>query len=119
MYNQSIVVDGRIRAPLLHRGKPIQVWLSPFGRDVRFNASTDDVGRFYSDQTGERGSAFEADLQIPEGALPSAITCLASVWKFIDIWTAKDRLEAVNAFSFSAEIHPNLADWAGPEFDPI
>jgi hypothetical protein len=119
MYNRSIVVDGRIRAPLRCRDKLIQVWLSPFGRDVRFNASTDDVGRFYSDRIGARGPAFEADLQIPQDALPPALTCLGSVWKFIDIWTAKDRPEAVTAFSFSAEIHPNLIDWAGPELDPI
>lgn len=119
MYNRSIEINGRIRAPNVHRGKTIQVWVSPFGRGLRFNARTDDVGRFYSDRLGERGPAFEAQLQIPEEGLSPVLICLGSVWKFIDIWTGRDRSERVTAFSFAAEIHPNLADWAGPELDPV
>jgi hypothetical protein len=117
-YNRSVVLDGRIRAPSAHRGMPIQVWLSPFSRGVRFNANKHDVGRFYSHGLGARGPAFEADLRIPEEALAPALISLGSVWKFVDIWTAKDRPESVRAFTFSAAIHPNLVDWAGPEFGP-
>jgi hypothetical protein len=119
MFNRSIVIDGRIRAPSSHRGGAIQIWMSPFGRNVRFDARTGDVGAFYSDRLGPHGPAFEADLRIPEEALSPAVACLASVWRFIDIWTAKEPPEAVTAFSFSAEIHANLIDWAGPELDPI
>jgi hypothetical protein len=119
MYNRSVEISARIRAPTVHRGMPIQVWLSPFGRDIRFNARSDDVGRFYSDRLGARGPAFEADLQIPEEALSPTLICLGSVWKFVDIWTAGGEPDSarVTAFSFSAGIHPNLSEWAGPEFD--
>lgn len=119
MYNRSIVIDARIRAPLPDRGKSIQIWLSPFGPERRFKAGTDDVGRLYADRLDARGPAFEAQLQVPQDALSPAITCLGSVWKFIDVWTSKERPEAVTAFSFSAEVHPNLVEWAGPELDRI
>jgi len=119
MYTRGIEIDGRIRAPAVHRGKPIRVWVSTFDRKERFNAETADVGRFYVDRLGDDGWPFEASLRLPEDALPNVLTCLGSVWKFIDIWIATDAPEsAVTMFSFSAHIHPNIAAWAGPDLDP-
>jgi hypothetical protein len=116
MYTKGIEIGGRVRAPAAHRGKPVRVWVSTFGRKVRFSAKTCDVGRFYRDRLGHDGPPLEASLQLPEDALSNALTCLGSVWKFVDIWTASDEADsAVTAFSFSSTIHPNLADWAGPE----
>jgi len=119
-YTRSIQIAGRVRAPNIHRGKGIQIWISPFGREVRFDARTGEVGQFYSQRLGALGPDFEATLRLPEEALPPALTCLSSVWKFVDIWTAEKQGDAakVTAFCFSASIHPNLIEWAGPEIAP-
>jgi hypothetical protein len=117
MYNRSVEINGRVRAPIVHRGKRIQVWISPFGREIRFDARTDDVGRFWSDRAGARGAAFEADLRLPEEALAPALTCLGSVWKLVNIWVAGEEPDGarVTAYSFASNVHPNLKEWAGPE----
>jgi hypothetical protein len=108
VYIPSIEIAGRIRAPGLHRGKQIRIWISTFGREVRFDARTDDVGRFYKDRLGVDGPPFEASLRLPEDALSNALICLGSVWRFLDIWTATDEAEsAVTIFSFSAADHGN------------
>jgi hypothetical protein len=119
-YTKGIDLSGRIRAPSLHRGAPTRVWISTIGRNERFDASKDDVGRFYVDRLGDGAWPFEASLRLPEDALSPALTCLGSSWKFIDIWTATNAPEtAVTMFCFSATIHPNLAEWAGPALDPL
>ena len=120
MYSRTIEITGRVRAPSVHRGKLIQIWISPFGREVRFNARTGEVGQFYSQRLGPQGPDFEVNLELPEEALAPALTCLSSVWKFVDIWTAEKQGEPakVTAFCFSASIHPNLIDWAGAEAAP-
>ncbi len=119
MYTRPVVVTGRIRAPSPHRGAQISVWISTFGRKVRFNARSGDVGRFYRNRMGDEGSPFEASLRLPEDALSHALICLSSTWKFLDIWTATNEADsAVTIYSFSEAIHPNIAEWAGPELDP-
>jgi len=118
MYTRGIDLAGRIRGPSLHHGKPIRVWISTFDRKVRFNARGGDVGRFYRDRLGQDSAPFEASLSLPEDALSNALICLGSVWKLLDIWTATEEAEtAITAFCFSASIHPNLAEWAGPGLD--
>ena len=119
-YERSIEIAARVRAPSPHRGKLMRVWISPFGPDVRFGSDDlDEVGQFY-ERTGDAlGSDFRVSLHLPESALGPALTCLSSVWKYLDIWAVdnpKDR-GSVTAFSFSASIHPNLIDWAGPELE--
>jgi hypothetical protein len=42
----------RIRAPGVHRGKPIRIWVSTFDRKEGFNAATGDGGRIYTDRLG-------------------------------------------------------------------
>jgi len=50
--------------------------------------------------------------------LSNALVCLGSTWEFLDIWTATDDADsAVTIFSFCAAIHPNIAEWAGPELE--
>jgi hypothetical protein len=117
MFNRSIVIEGLIRAPNIHRGRPIEVWVSPFGQEERFDARTGDVGRFWSGRLGAKGPPFEADLRLPEEALAPALTCLGSVWKLVDIWIAGEEADGarVTAYSFASNVHPNLKEWAGPE----
>jgi hypothetical protein len=57
------------------------VWISTFGRKVRFNARGGDVGRFYRDRLSQDSAPFEATLSLPEDALSNALICLGSVWK--------------------------------------
>jgi hypothetical protein len=53
-------------------------------------------------------------LMLPESAIPSTATSLASIWKYLDFWTVDETDEGarISAFSFAAEIHPNLLGWA-------
>jgi hypothetical protein len=69
---------------------------------------------------GDEEPALEASLRLPENALSNALICLGSTWKFLDIWTATDDADSpVTSYSFSEAIHPNIAEWAGPELDPL
>lgn len=117
-YSRGIEITGRVRAPNLHRGKLMRIWISPFGPEIDFGADgLDRVGQFYKDRPDAIGSNFQASLHLPEEALSPAITCLSSVWRYLDLWI--DHYEgdeaAVTAFSFSANVHPNLAEWAGAD----
>jgi hypothetical protein len=118
-FSRGIEITGRVRAPSSHRGKTIRVWISPFGPGFEFGADAlVDVGRLYKGPEALKPD-FQATLLLPEGALSATLTSLNSVWKYLDIWTADDGSDEVSitAFAFSASIHPNLADWAGPELD--
>ena len=57
----------------------------------------------------------EFTLFLPHDALPMAVTCMGSAWRYIHIWTRdRDKDEAaVSAFSFTRTIHKNLDDWIG------
>jgi len=119
-YSRGIEVIARVRAPNLHRGKLMRIWLSPFGSETTFGLDgLDRVGQFYRDRSDEIGSDFQASLHLPEQALSPAITCLSSVWRYLDIWIDEYQGDeaAVTAFSFSATIHPNLKEWAGDDLD--
>lgn len=119
MYTRGIDIAGRIRAPGVHRGKRVRVWISTFGPKVRFDLRSGDVGRFHTDRLGEDGPPFDASLRMPEAALQDTLICLGSIWKFLDIWTVADQAgSAITAFSFSAAIPPSIATWAGPELEP-
>jgi hypothetical protein len=117
-YSRGIEIAGRVRAPSFNRGKLMRIWISPFGPETEFGADgLDRVGHFYKDRQDALKSDFQAEIHLPEAALSPAITCLSSVWRYLDIWIADCHGDeaSIMAFSFSASIHPNLADWAGPE----
>jgi hypothetical protein len=117
-YSRGIEIKGRIRAPRAHRGKPIRIWLSPVGPDVDFGVDgLDSIGRFYRRRSEADPSEYQVSLCLPESGLSPAISCLSSIWKYLDIWTVDDDDDEapVAAFSFSASIHPNLVSWVGSE----
>lgn len=120
-YSRGIEIIGKVRAPARHRAKVMRIWLSPFGAETTFGP--DDgrhwVGRFYRDRPEADRSDFEASLDLPEEALSPAITCLSSVWRYLDIWITEYQGDEapVAAFTFSGSIHPNLKEWAGPDLD--
>lgn len=116
-YSRGIEIVGKVRAPSAHRGDLVRVWLSPTGREAKFGGDgLNEVGRFYVGRSDAPGGGFRATLLLPESSLPGVLTCLSSIWKYVDIWTecADSDEQRITAFSFSAAIHPNLAEWAGP-----
>lgn len=54
---------------------------------------------------------------LPEAAIPTTATSLASIWRHLHIWTFDEGLAGarISAFSFSSEIHPNLLAWANAD----
>jgi hypothetical protein len=119
-YSHSVEIMGRVRAPAAHRGKTMRIWLSPFGPEMDWgNSDLNAVGQLYHGRGDAFGSDFHASLHLPESGLAPAVTCLSSVWKYLDIWIVGEGADEapVGAFSFSANIHPNLVQWAGGALD--
>ncbi|MBP8248319.1 MAG: hypothetical protein KAX56_15725 [Phenylobacterium sp.] len=111
-YGRDFTIQGRVRAPREHRGKSVKVTLSPFGPKVRF-------GREGQQHVGELTALpensdfdFEAMLMLPEAAIATTATSLASRWKHIQIKTDGAK---VSAYFLDAAIHPNLEAWANAE----
>ena len=114
LYSRGIEIDARVVAPTSHRGKKVRIWVSPVGSEIGFGPDgIDEVGQFreYPDQP--RGRDFEATLLLPQDSLAATLTCLASVWKYLHIWTVDDPLDraSITNFCFSRDIHKNLAPW--------
>jgi hypothetical protein len=115
-YGRDFKIQGRVRAPGALRGKTIEVTLSPFGPKVMFGRNgLQEVGRLSASASGDVDLA--TTLMLPESAIPSTATSLASIWKHLDLWTfdGTDDGARISAFSFSAAIPPNLLDWANAD----
>jgi len=113
-YSRSLNIEGRILAPKTDRGKAIAVWVSPMGQEMGFGPGhLEEVGQFHEYRDPNRRRDFDASLLLPQDALAPAVTCLVSVWKYIDIWTVDDPLDraSVTNFCFSKDIHKNLLPW--------
>jgi hypothetical protein len=111
-YGRDFKIQGRIRAPGELRGKTIIVSLSPFGPKVLFGRNgLKEVGRLSAGAPGEDAD-FAAILMLPEAAIPSTATSLASMWRHLQLTTFDETGDGarVSAFFFSATIHPNLLD---------
>ena len=111
-YTRGIDIKGRVAAPSLHRGKAIRIWISPFGPDINFDFTPNDVkniGVFCSGKPA-RKTDFEAHVLLPLDALPGVLTCLSSVWKFLDIWIAEPPSAevAVTRFAFAKQLLDGL-----------
>ena len=116
-YGRDFTIRGRVRAPRELSGKTIKVTLSPFGPKVRFGrGGLQDVGQLRVLPPGSDPD-FTASLMLPEEAIPTTATSLASIWKHVDIWTFDEGLRSarISSYSFSADIHPNLRAWADAE----
>jgi hypothetical protein len=113
-YGRDFKIRGRIQAPGAVRGKIVDVTLAPFGPKVLFGRNgLTEVGRLDAGMPGGDFD-FSVTLMLPEAAIPSTATALASVWKHLDLWASDATAEGakISAFAFSAAIHPNLTDWA-------
>jgi len=113
-YGRDFTIRGRIRAPHALRGRSIKVTLSPFGPSVRFGqGGLKHVGLLTVCPPGAEND-HEAVLMLPESAIPSTATSLASIWKYLQVLTFNEGAEGakISAYFFSAAIPPNLQDWA-------
>jgi hypothetical protein len=113
-YSRALYIDGRILAPKGDSGKTIRVWVMPMGPEVAFGpGDLEEVGQFHEHRDAARRSDFTATLLLPQDALAASVTCLASVWKYVDITTVDDPLDraSVTDFWFSRDIHKNLIPW--------
>ena len=79
-YGRDFQIQGRIRSPSVLRGKSMDLTLTPFGPRVLFGRNgLTDVGRITVRATGAE-EGFAAVLMLPESAIPSTATSLASAW---------------------------------------
>ncbi|MDO8324106.1 MAG: hypothetical protein Q7T23_14335 [Phenylobacterium sp.] len=116
-YGRDFTIHGRVRAPREHRGKSIKVTLSPFGPKVRFGrGALQNVGKLTILPEGSVFE-FEAVLMLPEAAIASTASSLASTWKHLQIKihdVGPGGAEA-SAYFFQSSIHPNLEAWANAD----
>ena len=113
MYSRSIQVEGRVRAPRVRDGEPIEAWMTPLGPEMG-GPHVEEVGQFYEGGPPVR-PALQVSLRLPEEALASTLTCLGSSWRFLLLWIKDnpDERASVTAFSFLAKLPLDLGDWAG------
>jgi hypothetical protein len=109
-YGRDFTIQGRIRAPRGLRGKAIKVTLSPFGPKVRFGrGGLGQIGTLEALPTGAEHD-FEATLMLPEDAIATTATSLASIWRHVQIHTFDEDLQGakVSSLFFCAAIPPDL-----------
>ena len=107
-YGRDFLIRGRIRAPRRLRGRTIGVVLSPFGPKVRFGrGGLGQVGRL-EPLPPDSEFDFEGVLMLPEDAIATTATSLASTWKHLKVHTFDENPQQVAAYFFSAAIPPNL-----------
>jgi hypothetical protein len=103
---ETLTIEGLIVAPEEHRSKVIQLWLYPLPRDIIFGDGEErGVGSLYRDPPAREDLSFSANLFLPADTLQSAIFCLGSIWRKVQVWVDDgvdhDR-SAVTEFAFSA-----------------
>lgn len=113
-YVRAFEIEGKVVTPGAYRGRPVRVWISPFGRDLRFGPDDyPEVGRVFLRHPERRRKGLSLTLLLPEDAIATTATSLASVWKYLHVWTFNEDEEqaSISSYSFSADIHPNLKAW--------
>jgi hypothetical protein len=113
LYTQGVDVRGRILAPKQWAGKLAAVWLSP--AKVEYWAgpeALEEVGQFNHYEEQLNGLDFGASVLVPEDSLANVLTCLASIWRYVHIWTEDPFPRAsIQMASFSRDLHKNLRPW--------
>jgi hypothetical protein len=113
-YVRTFDIAGQIAAPKAFRGRPVRVWISPFDESLKFGPKDyPEVGCFYFRHPELRREGLSLTILLPEDAITATATCLASVWKYLHVWTFNEDAEqaSIKSYSFSADYHPNLKSW--------
>jgi hypothetical protein len=110
-YGRDFTLYGRVRAPRELRNKSVKLTLSPFGPKMRFGpGGLEQVGELTVQPPGSEFD-FEGALMLPEDAIATTATSLASIWKHVQVHTCDYSPRDVAAYFFAAAIHPNLQAW--------
>lgn len=119
IYVRRFDLRGRVLAPKDLRGGTIDVNLSPLPAELLFisRTTTTSVGRFYIEPESPTTTDYTMTLRMPEAELAYVATCLATNWKYLDVWVSDDddAWSEVADYAFSSKIHPNLEAWIAEE----
>jgi hypothetical protein len=103
IYSRGLDINGRIVTPDALKGKTARFWISPVAPDIIFGPEgLPHVGQLHPRDEGG-GPDLEATLFLPKDALPGVLTCLASAWKYLHIWTREPppTTAGITDFAFS------------------
>lgn len=112
-FNRGFEIEARILAPREIRDERLWARSLLVRSEIDLDGQRRSVGRLYDRRSDSERGRFEASLVLPEDALLVALTCLASPWRYIHIWTpeiAGDE-KPITDFSFSRAIPSRLSDW--------
>jgi hypothetical protein len=113
-YVRAFEIAGEIVAPKAHVGRPVRGWISPFDESLRFGPQDyPEVGRLFLRHPEKGQEGLSMTILVPEDAIATVATSLASTWRYLHIWTFNEDAEqaSIRSYSFSAHIHPNLKGW--------
>jgi hypothetical protein len=101
-YARGIEIHGNVLAPGIHQGKDIRLHVLVLTQDMDFGpGGMREVGQLHERRDEHLGAALEAIIFIPQNALSTSVTCLASVWKFLHLGIAGDPLERASVIEFA------------------
>jgi hypothetical protein len=108
IYTRMIEIEGQMLAPQRLAGRPIRVWLTPLEKWRFSRRAPPHIGDLY-DRTGELpGGGLEASLCIPNDAWLTAVDCLSTVWRRLELTGADGDGGSMRlvSFSFSSGMPP-------------
>jgi hypothetical protein len=113
-FSHGFELETRVVVP---KGYPVdgfRLWLSTFDTEAKFGPKhRQSLGQLVIQDASGVNAPRIGTLYIPEATLATVATCLASVWKYLHVWTfdEDDDGASVSAFCFSRDIHQNLSAW--------
>ena len=111
IYSSSITLEGRVVGPGRLAGRQMRIWLSQLER-WHFSRTRPAYIGTLSDRTGELpGGGLEAMLYIPKDAWLTAIGCLGTIWRRLNLNGVENEDGSVTIleFSFSAGLKEEAA----------
>ncbi len=105
IHSRGLDITGQVITPDVSQGQTVRIWIAPFAPDLDFGPDgLSDVGQCHPGNQ-RRGTAFEVSLMLPQDALPAAITCLSTIWKYLHLWTTEPppHEARVTDFAFSRQ----------------
>jgi len=106
IYSSSITIEGRVVGPDRLAGRRMRIWLSQLERWHFSRRRPAYIGTL-SDRTGELpGGGLEAMLYIPKDAWLTAVGCLGTIWRRLNLNGVENEDGSVTIleFSFSADL---------------
>ena len=112
IYSRMIEIEGRVLAPRSFTDRRVRIWLSQLQSWNFRRRGAPDIGDIY-DRTGELpGGGLETMLYLPKEAWLTAIECLSTTWRHLNLSGADGdgcRMTVVG-FSFSSNAFPRASD---------